>query len=268
MIDQEALRARYNPEGSELRNLQHKLMEVMMILDKICIENNIQYMLTGGNVLGAIRHGGFIPWDDDIDIALLETDYKRLIKILRNYKSDKYILQEHRSDPDYIQPFPKFREKEGVLFGSNPQRGCLYRYKGVAIDIFCISHISYLNARVCAGIHSRLLPWTYKIKKSLIRHLVTSILLGIEKTLFFLCNILNVFRKQNELHHAQGQAASCVMMDSRHLLPFTRKLFEGEMLPLPCDTDGFLTLFYGPDFMELPQKIRIHNKVLLIKPNN
>ena len=155
MIDQEALKAEYNPEGSELRNLQHHLMETMMELDKICRENNISYMLTGGNVLGAVRHGGFIPWDDDMDIALLKTDYNRLIKVLRNYKSDKYILQEHRSDPDYIQPFPKFREKSGNLLGSRPERGRLYKYKGAAIDLFCISPISFLNAYVSVRIHGR-----------------------------------------------------------------------------------------------------------------
>lgn len=263
MIDQEALRAKYNPEGSELRNLQHNLMEIMMVLDGICVDNDIPYMLTAGNVLGAVRHGGFIPWDDDIDIALLKKDYKRLLKVLRNYKDDKYILQEHRSDPDYIQPFPKFREKAGSFLGSNPNRGRLYKYKGVAIDIFCISPISYINARVCAVLHNNLLSWTYKIKNNVIRHFVTSVLLGVESFLFFLCNILNVFRKQNEMHHAQGQAASSVKMDLRHLLPFKRMPYEGEMLPVPHNTDGLLTSFYGADYMELPKQIRIHNKNLL-----
>lgn len=265
MINQEALRVKYNPEGSELRKLQHQLMELMMVLDGICKENNIPYMLTGGNVLGAVRHGGFIPWDDDIDIALLKKDYKCLLRILRNYKSDKYVLQEHRSDPDYIQPFPKFREKTGSFLGSNPNRGCLYKYKGVAIDIFCMTPISQLNARICAIIHRRLLSWTYKIKNKQARHRLTSILVGCEKILFLFCNILNITRRHNEMHHAQGQAPCHVLINRNHLLPYTRMLFEGEMLPVPRDTDGFLRLFYGPDYMKIPDEIKIHNKDLLFK---
>ena len=263
MIDQEALRAKYNPEGSELRNLQNKLMDIMMVLDQICEDNGIPYMLTGGNVLGAVRHGGFIPWDDDLDISLLKKDYKRLIKVLRNYKSDKYVLQEHKSDPDYIQTFPKFREKSGDLLGSNPDRGKLYKYKGVAIDIFCISPISYLNARVSAGIHGRLLSWTYKIKRTGIRHCITNVLWCGEKFLFFICNFLNVFRKHDELHHAQAQGAIHTM-NFRHLLPFTRMRYENEMLPMPHDIDGFLTLYFGHDYMELPKQVAIHNKNLIM----
>lgn len=178
MIDQEALRAKYNPEGSELRKLQHELMETTIEFDKICRENNIPYMITGGNVLGAVRHGGFIPWDDDMDVALLDKDYKRLIRVLRKMKSDKYVLQEHRSDPDYIQTFPKFRVKEGNILGSFPPRGKLYKYKGVCIDIFRISPISYYNARLSLSIHNRMLSWTYKIKNPLFRHSVTNMLWG------------------------------------------------------------------------------------------
>ena len=160
-------------------------------------------------------------------------------------------------------PFPKFREKAGGFLGSNPNRGKLYKYKGVAIDIFCISPISYMNARVCAVIHRCLLSWTYRIKARVMRHFITNILLGCEKAIFFLCNVLNVFRKKNEMHHEQGQAASHIMIDLSQLVPFTRMLYEGEMLPVPRDTDGFLTLFYGPDYMELPKQIKIHNKGLI-----
>lgn len=262
MIDQQTLRAKYNPEGSKLRELQHQLMDIMMVLDKICRENDIPYMLTGGNVLGAVRHGGFIPWDDDLDISLLKKDYKRLLKVLRNYNSDDYVLQEHRSEPDFIQTCPKFRAKRGDLLGSNPNRGSLYKYKGVAIDIFCIAPISYLNARISASIHRRLLSWTYIIKKPSVRHFVTDFLWGLEKVIFFFCNFFNIFRKPGELHHAQAQGVTH-NMNYDDLLPFTRMPYEGEMLPMPRDTDKFLTLYFGPDYMELPKQVIIHNKELI-----
>lgn len=262
MIDQCALRAKYNPEGSDLRNIQHQLIVVMKELDRICQEYNIPYMITGGNVLGAVRHRGFIPWDDDIDIALLKKDYKRLVGVLRDYKSDVYILQEHRTDPDYINTFPKFRIKKGNLLGSLPQRGCLYKYKGCGIDIFCMAPISVLNARVSSSIHRRLLSRLYKIKNKKIRHIVTSLSWCTCKVLFFFCGCLNVFHKRGELHHDQAQGI-LKSMDANTLLPYIRVPYEELMLPVPNKTHEFLELYFGSDYMEIPQHIQIHNKSLM-----
>lgn len=264
MIDQESLRSKFNPEGSELRDIQHRLMAVMIELDKICNDNNIPYILTGGNVLGAVRHGGFIPWDDDIDIALLKDDYKRLISILRNYNSSKYILQEHRVDPDYINTFPKFRERKGDLLGSLPQRGALYRYKGCGIDIFCMAPISKLNARVSSSFHRRLLGNLYKIRNEKVRHIITSLRWYLCKVIFFFCNVLNVFRKDGELHHDQAQGI-IKDIDYKSLLPYKRLPYEGVALPVPRDTHSFLTLYFGANYMDLPDNIQIHNKSLLEK---
>ena len=62
---QSELRAKYNPEGSILRRAQMRMLDMLIYLDKVCKEQNIPYRIDGGNVLGAVRHGGFIPWDDD-----------------------------------------------------------------------------------------------------------------------------------------------------------------------------------------------------------
>ena len=264
MIDQYALRAKYNPDGSELRKLQMQLLDVMMELDRICRVNGIPYMITGGNVLGAVRHKGFIPWDDDIDIALLKDDYKRLITVLRNYKSDKYILQEHRSDPDYINTFPKFRLKEGNLLGSLPQRGCLYKYKGCGVDIFCMAPISKLNARVSGSIHRHLLGRVYLIKNENTRHTITSFRWALCQVLFSCCNILNLFHRAGELHHDQAQG---ILKDIWYetLLPYKKIPFEEVLLPVPNDTERFLSCYFGPNYMELPESIQIHNKSLIEK---
>ena len=71
MIDQEIqakLREKFNPDGSMLRKQQLRMLEILLYIDKVCKENNINYWLSSGTLLGAVRHGGFIPWDDDLDI--------------------------------------------------------------------------------------------------------------------------------------------------------------------------------------------------------
>ncbi|MBD5280217.1 MAG: hypothetical protein HDS35_06710 [Bacteroides sp.] len=79
MIDpklQAELRAKYNPEGSDLRKAQLRMLSLLIFLDKVCKDNNLEYWLDSGTLIGAARHGGFIPWDDDCDIEMMEKDYK------------------------------------------------------------------------------------------------------------------------------------------------------------------------------------------------
>ncbi|WP_066349924.1 LicD family protein [Aliarcobacter skirrowii] len=96
----------------ELKNIQNTLVELLKEFDQICRENNITYYLDGGSVIGALRHKGFIPWDDDIDIAMKKADFDKLIPILEDITQKKenrcfaYILNKnsfHRPFARYIQ---------------------------------------------------------------------------------------------------------------------------------------------------------------------
>ena len=68
---QNELRERYNPNGSTLRKQQLRMLEMLQYIDSVCKKHNIRYWLCSGTLLGAVRHGGFIPWDDDVDIEML-----------------------------------------------------------------------------------------------------------------------------------------------------------------------------------------------------
>ena len=94
-FNQEELRARFNPDGSPLRRQQMVMLEMAKLLDRICKKHDIPYFLYAGSLLGAIRHDGFIPWDDDFDVALLRKDYKRLMKILPDELPPGIVLQNN-----------------------------------------------------------------------------------------------------------------------------------------------------------------------------
>ena len=81
-FDPEELKARFNPEGSPLRLQQLRMKEMLKVLDGICRKHDIPYWIASGTLLGCMRHGGFIPWDDDLDVEMLRSDYKRLLRIL------------------------------------------------------------------------------------------------------------------------------------------------------------------------------------------
>lgn len=82
-------------EDPQLRKIQESCLEILKATAKVCDENNLTYYLCGGTLLGAIRHKGFIPWDDDIDIIMPREDYKKLIEIANNQLPSNYELQHY-----------------------------------------------------------------------------------------------------------------------------------------------------------------------------
>ena len=105
MIDaelQKKLRNKFNPDGSEMRQSQLKMLDILNVVDEICRRNNIEYWIGSGTLIGAVRHGGFIPWDDDIDIEILYSDRKRFIEACLRELPDKYKLQCNLTDNTYF----------------------------------------------------------------------------------------------------------------------------------------------------------------------
>ena len=77
------------------------LLSAMKDIDRICRENGLRYYLHAGTLLGAINHGGFIPWDDDVDISLMRDDYEKLCRIIQRDCADRYFLHNYHTDPNY-----------------------------------------------------------------------------------------------------------------------------------------------------------------------
>ena len=88
---------------SAVRDVQMKILETMKFIDEVCRKNNIVYYIMGGTSLGAIRHGGFIPWDDDLDIFMTPQEYEKFKKIVLSLDSDKFVLQEWKTVDKYVE---------------------------------------------------------------------------------------------------------------------------------------------------------------------
>lgn len=266
MIDTVELRHKYSPDGSPLRNLQLLLLDEVLVLDQICKENGLSYFLTGGSALGAVRHQGFIPWDDDMDIALFEDDYEKLVKILLESDSDRFVLHCRKTDFNYTFGFPKYRAKEGNLLGCFPPRGKLYKYKGYGIDVFCVSKHSYARAWLCAKMRAALLNGMYRLKNARIRCFVTKLNWGIYGVLQLLTLPLDLFRKNDEMHYGLGSGTPYHDMRFSEVFPVKYVPFEGVELPVPGNADAFLTRIFG-NYMKLPSEEQIkkdvHSKELI-----
>lgn len=116
----------------DLKGLHNCLLNLMIEINNICKEHNIKYTLMGGSLIGAIRHNGFIPWDDDMDIGMLYDDYMKFIDVLKSI-NHPWLTFDYAGSLDYEEQFMKVYDSRTTLkeFKSN-------RIKGVFVDIFPI----------------------------------------------------------------------------------------------------------------------------------
>lgn len=124
----------------ELKEQKKIMIELLEYFDKVCRENDIKYSLIGGSLIGAIRHKGIIPWDDDIDVILSKSEYLKLIQILENMNDSRYKLLTINNCRGYNFPFPKLVDKR--TFVVEPKLLNQIKEYGIFIDIFSYSNTS------------------------------------------------------------------------------------------------------------------------------
>lgn len=125
--------------GVEIKEVQKAQLDILIEFDRICKKNNIKYQLFAGTLLGAIRHKGFIPWDDDIDVCMLREDYDKFLTVCNKDMKNEYFLQTYNSDPNYIMQFAKLR-KNNTIFLERVTANCDIHH-GVYIDIFPLDDV-------------------------------------------------------------------------------------------------------------------------------
>lgn len=252
----------FDYSGENLRRLQLTELEMLKEFDRICRENHIEYILDGGTLLGAVRHGGFIPWDDDVDVRMLRKDYDRFCRLCQTELSEKYFLQTHLTDPGYRWEYARIL-KNGTVYKRKGQHRMTAR-NGIFIDIFPNDNLpdSFFTKKVCTG-----LSW-------LCRKLLYSEVGALNKNKFSSWlgfNILNMFPKdwghegmaylRRKYRNMETDRVRCFGWGSEEEANgFLRRwhvetediVFEGLKVRGPKDIQGFLTYYFGGDYMTLP----------------
>lgn len=256
-INQEELRQRFNPEGSLLRRQQLRMLEILIEVDRICKKHNIKYWLSSGTLIGAARHKGFIPWDDDLDIEMLWPDYQRLMKVLPLELPSNMALQSLDTDPNYFFFYVKIRDRRSHLEELN-HYDRVWKEQGIYIDIFPF----YKQPLWIHLLSEKLQGHVYKIMNRMGNSLneMWKVRLITRINNKFIYPFLRLLCKMSNSRETYGLGIP--YHDPRYMedtFPLTEAEFEGHMFPVPKDMHAALTLKYG-NYMQLPDidKINLH----------
>lgn len=255
-IDTEALKQRFCPEGSMARKQQECMLKMVKELDRICRKYYIPYFLYGGTLLGAIRHNGFIPWDDDLDVGLLRKDYIRLLKVLPNELPTDIILQSNDTDPNYFYFFSKLRDRHSLLEEENPYDQ-VFRERGIYIDIFPFERVHLWAQKLAHSLQGHVFKIfrtsTNREKAMRKIRLITWMNRHVSFPLLrFLCRITG----GNTLSYDFGIPFH-IVYDENDIFPLTTHEFEGLQLSVPGNSQHMLQTQYG-NYMQLPDLDHVH----------
>ena len=243
----------------ELRDLQ---LDILQNVHDFCVAHGIHYSLAYGTLLGAIRHKGYIPWDDDIDIAMLRPDYE---KFMREYKDEVYRFCECRLDKDIHIGFGKVEDTRTIIIEAGNTKNL-----GVTIDVFPIDDLCDSYEESVSYFKS--FKWNWLIRKAKYRELsivkswwkrVAVVLL---KTLFLPLSVheltLKNIQRAKAHVNAQSQYVGLIcdpngtmveIMERKIWSEYQLTPFENRQFYAVKDADGYLNHEYG-DYMKLPSK--------------
>ena len=245
----------------DLLSLKKIQIDILKHVSIFCEQNNIKYWITCGTLLGAVRHGGYIPWDDDIDIGMLREDYEKFCLIF-NSNSNRYKLLDYRLDENYFLPFGKVVDLETVLY--EPDENGLKL--SVNIDIFVYDYAPKNDKRIkilyrkCNHLRDYNLLRNY----SFFSHKLSlkKVLLYFAKAFISLFPKKYFASKMNKIASKSAKNAGGYLCNflsyskvkiTYESIEHLRKIkFEDDLYFAPDNYDEWLRAFYGEDYMLPP----------------
>lgn len=258
---------------------EKKLKSIQLLILKefirVCKKLNLQYFIIAGTLIGAVRHKGFIPWDDDIDVAMKREDYEIFIRKAQKEFSERYFVQTFHSDPAVPFNFCKIRDNE-TTFVEYSMKNIKINH-GVGLDVFPLDYVPendkalrkfYLKKRILSNIIAKIytipnLNLKYKLKNF------------VRKCLFLFFPYRKAVLKRDILYRSVKNsdyiANFCGIYGQKEICPkwwFDETIeleFEGLVVKAPKEYDLLLHQIYG-DYMQLPpiEKRKAHHYAYLI----
>ncbi len=255
-------------KGETLRALQLAELEILRVVATFCDAHGIRYCLSSGTLLGAIRHNGFIPWDDDVDISMPRKDFEHFLALAKELPPP-FVVQATRLDSNYPLGMAKVRKADTVM--KEPATGDLPINHGIWIDLFPLDKVLDANklqkraktyALLCTAIYAKLgigkpLKWTTRLLCRLMG------LLGVQRLDRWRTRVMTADEDSDAelLTSFASNLGPCnLLFPPSVYFPLKKHVFEGTEFSVPNDTNAWLTGAYG-DFMTPPppkQRVNRH----------
>lgn len=243
-----------------LKELQKVELEILLEVDRVCKKNKIKYFLVSGTLLGAIRHKGFIPWDDDIDICMPVKDYRKFCKVCRKELNEKYFLQTYETDLTSML-FAKVRKNGTTAIEENREKRAYHQ--GVWIDIFPLVAIKNDSRWIekftqtvlfAKRLIKKKIDWIEE-DKNLPFYKKIHRLIPLSSVRLFVGIILKkAFKnpeKYDSCYYIWSKKKFYARFETSLFESVSDMEFEGYTFPVPTKWHEYLTVVYG-DYMKLP----------------
>lgn len=243
-----------------LQEVQQIELEMMLYLKQLAEENNLKLMLGGGTLLGAIRHKGFIPWDDDVDLMLVRDDYERLIDCIEKDNNSRYKVLTVYNSKTYPHPFAKVVDTKTYIA---QKRELEIRGLGVSTDLFPIDAIprskfmveklfSYVMKKTDEIISLRDL--NYRKVSGRVEYWLLTIRVKLKAILIDQIARVFSFERARYVASTMGRYGKKEIMKKESMMECVKVMFEGEEFLAPVGYKEYLTKHYGKDYMKMPPK--------------
>ena len=245
--------------------LRQKELELLTVFMDVCRQLNLRYFVVEGTLLGAVRHRGFIPWDDDVDVGMLREDYEQFVEKAAPLLPDGFFLQTHQTDPQYAQCYAKLRNNNTAFVETTAKD--LNIHHGIYLDIF---PFDYYPDNILRGLYLdgvKLLV-RYRVReiyyipsdsqlsvRNLIRRMIAFIAkrrfvtvedaLAFQEKVFKRCQPSRRYINNGSPWKNRERVDASVFADTQHLT------FEGLTVCAPGGYERYLRHVYG-DYMQLP----------------
>ncbi|MBQ8610315.1 MAG: LicD family protein [Oscillospiraceae bacterium] len=246
-------------DARQLNALKSAELEMLQAFIEVCEKLELNYYLLGGTLLGAVRHQGFIPWDDDIDVGMLRKDYEKFVREGQKYLPEHIFLQHYNTDPAYPMNFVKLRNSRTAFIETSVRK--LKMNHGVFLDVFPLDRCETAEKRKwferMNAICRMRIAMVFDLKRDVsLRGKVSGVVL---KLLF--PRVSSAVKLREKLHCSMPDgplvANFCGAWGVKEIVPATwygqpRELyFEGMRVKAPAEYEKWLTQVYG-DYMQLP----------------
>lgn len=258
-----------------LKDIHSIQLEMLKAVDSICKKHNLRYYAIGGTCLGAVRHKGFIPWDDDIDIGMPRTDYNRFLEIAKEELDSDFFLQTYKSDKDYFFSYAKLRNSNTTFIEESLKN--LNLNHGIFIDIFPLDGIG--NSKFIGMINAKIIKFYHYILcfKMIPEYRLGNFIGRYVKKLLSKISKYKINKKIEVISSKRNYDSSKYVVNYfgaygwREIVPsflFGEGVsleFEDIEIKVPKHYDSYMTRIYG-NYMQLPppeKRQNIHNATIV-----